>query len=133
MKHGLGRLSPTRPNAYTSPKILSRSEKYHGDTMPSLAFDTHAAVKRLQDAGADERLAEAVVATLGAAVSEHVATKTDIATVQADITTVKTDLEARIERLDAKIEKLELRMTNKLYAAVVVGVGLIKALDFLIG
>ena len=94
--------------------------------MPSLAFDTHAAVKRLQDAGADERLAEAVVATLGAAVSEHVATKTDIAT-------VKTDLEARIERLDAKIEKLELRMTNKLYAAVVVGVGLIKALDFLIG
>ena len=57
-------------------------------------------MKRLQDAGADERLAEAVVATLGAAVSEHVATKTDL-------------------------EKLELRMTNKLYAAVVVGVGLI--------
>ena len=79
-----------------------------GDTMPSLAFDTHAAVKRLQDAGADERLAEAVVATLGAAVSEHVATKTDL-------------------------EKLELRMTIKLYAAVGIGVGLIKGLDFLIG
>ena len=90
-----------------------------GGGMPSVAFDTHAAVKRLQDAGADERLAEAVVATLGAAVSEHVATKTDLATVKADLT--------------AQIEKLELRMTNKLYAAVVVGVGLIKALDFLIG
>ena len=89
---------------------------YHGDTMPSLAFDTHAAVKRLQDAGADERLAEAVVATLGTAVSEHVATKTDIATVKADLT--------------VQIEKLELRMTNKLYAAVVVGVGLIKAPRF---
>ena len=76
--------------------------------MPSLAFDTHAAVKRLKDAGADERLAEAVVATLGTAVSEHVATKTDI-------------------------EKLELRMTIKFYAAVGIGVGLIKALDFLIG
>ena len=84
--------------------------------MPSLAFDTHAAVKRLQDAGADERLAEAVVATLGTAVSEHVATKTDIATVKADLT--------------VQIEKLELRMTNKLYAAVVVGVGLIKAPRF---
>ena len=34
--------------------------------MPSLAFDTHAAVKQLQDAGADERLAEAVVATRSA-------------------------------------------------------------------
>ena len=83
--------------------------------MPSLAFDTHAAVKRLQDAGADERLAEAVVTTLGTAVSEHVATKTDI------------------EKLEAQIEKLELRMTIKLYAAVGIGAGLIKALDFLIG
>ena len=64
-------------------------------------------MKRLKDAGADERLAEAVVATLGTAVSEHVATKTDI-------------------------EKLELRMTIKFYAAVGIGVGLIKALDFLI-
>ena len=30
-----------------------------------LAFDTHAAVKRLQKAGADESLAEAVVSTFG--------------------------------------------------------------------
>ena len=81
--------------------------------MPSLAFDTHAAVKRLQDTGADERLAEAVVTTLGAAVSEHVATKTNV----ADLKTA--------------IEKLELRMTIKLYAAVGIGVGLIKALDYL--
>ena len=81
--------------------------------MPSLAFDTHAAVKRLQDAGADERLDEAIVTTLGAAVSEHVATKTDV----ADLKTA--------------IEKLELRMTIKLYAVVGIGVGLIKALDYL--
>lgn len=57
--------------------------------MPSLAFDTHASMKRLQDAGADERLAEAVVATLGAAVSEHVATKTDITTLTADLNRVR--------------------------------------------
>ena len=90
--------------------------------MPSLAFDTHAAVKRLQDAGADERLAEAVVVTLGAAFSEHVATKTDIEKLKTDI-----------EKLKTNIEKLELRMTIKLYAAVGIGAGLIKALDFLIG
>ena len=94
--------------------------------MPSLAFDTHAAVKRLQDAGADERLAEAVVTTLGAAVSEHVATKTDIATLTTDLKATTTDFTARIE-------KLELRMTIKLYTAVFIGAGLIKFLDFLIG
>ena len=53
--------------------------------MPSRVFNTHAAGKRLQDAGTDDRLAEAVVATLGAAVSEHVATKTDIPTLTADL------------------------------------------------
>ena len=53
--------------------------------MPSRVFNTHAAVKRLQDAGTDDRRAEAVVATLGAAVSEHVATKTDIPTLTADL------------------------------------------------
>ena len=94
--------------------------------MPSVAFDTHAAVKQLQDAGADERLAEAVVATLGAAVSEHVATKTDIATLASELKATTADLTARIERL-------ELRMTIKLYAAVGIGAGLIKALDYLIG
>ena len=94
--------------------------------MPSVAFDTHAAVKQLQDAGADEQLAEAVVATLGAAGSEHVATKTDIATLASELKAATADLTARIERL-------ELRMTIKLYAAVGIGAGLIKALDYLSG
>ena len=94
--------------------------------MPSVAFDTHASVKQLQDAGADERLAEAVVATLGAAGSEHVATKTDIATLASEFKAAPADLTARIERL-------ELRMTIKLYAAVGIGAGLIKALDYLSG
>ena len=33
--------------------------------MNTIAFDTHKAVKALKEAGADERLAEAVVATVG--------------------------------------------------------------------
>lgn len=35
--------------------------------------------------------------------------------------------------VQANLEKLELRMTNKVYAAVAVGVGLVKALDWLVG
>ena len=83
--------------------------------MPSVAFDTHEAVKRLLHAGADERLAEAVVATVGGAISDQVATKSDLA------------------ELRTHIEKFELRMTNNLYAASAASVALIKALDFFIG
>ena len=49
------------------------------------------------------------------AAGENVATKNDVALVRSDM------------------EKLELRMTIKMYAAVAAGVGLIKALDFLLG
>ena len=46
--------------------------------MTTLTFDTHKAVKALKDAGAEERLAEAVVATVGDAVGGNVATKADL-------------------------------------------------------
>ncbi len=62
--------------------------------MNALAFDTHKAVKALKEAGADERLAEAVVATVGDAMGENVATKADIAAVRSDIAA----LEARLYR-----------------------------------
>ncbi len=62
--------------------------------MATLAFDTHKAVKVLQAAGADESLAEAVVATVGEAMGENVATKADIAGLKADIA----ELEARLYR-----------------------------------
>ncbi len=51
-------------------------------------FDTHAAVKDLQEAGADERLAEALVRMTGAALNherDHLATKTDLAELKADL------------------------------------------------
>ena len=87
--------------------------------MPSVTFDTHAAVKRLKDAGADERLAEAVVTTFGEAVTEHVATKGDITELRADLKT--------------EIAKLETRFTNKLYGGIAILLVLSKVLDFLIG
>ena len=76
--------------------------------MSSLAFDTHAAVKRLQNAGADERLAEAFVTTFGSMLNENVATKSDIADLRA---TTKSDI---VElRADLKNDLVELRATTK--------------------
>lgn len=83
--------------------------------MTTLAFDTHRAVKALRDAGFSDEQAEAVTEQISVAIGENVATKSDIALVRADM------------------EKLELRLTLKLYAAVAAGVGLVKALDFLVG
>lgn len=80
--------------------------------MATLAFDTHKAVKALREAGFDDSQAEAVTEQISAAIGENLVTKGD---------------------LDDAIEKLELRMTTKMYAAIVVGVGLIKGLDFLLG
>ena len=83
--------------------------------MTTLAFDTLKAAKALRAAGFDDAQAEAVTEQISVAVGENVATKNDVALVRSDM------------------EKLELRMTIKMYAAVAGGVGLIKALDFLLG
>jgi len=83
--------------------------------MSTLAFDTHKAVKALREAGFDDSQAEAVIERIGVAIGGNVATKDNLKVLRGDL------------------EKLELRMTIKLYAAVVVGVGLVKALDFLVG
>lgn len=72
------------------------------------AFDSFAAVKRLREGGADERLAEAVVGVVRHAVStdrQTLATKADIADLRADF---------KIE-----IAGLEARMANRLVLAVV--------------
>ena len=52
------------------------------------AFDTHAAVKTLREAGADEAMAEAIVNTASAAAGvdrDDLATKADIADLKADM------------------------------------------------
>ena len=90
--------------------------------MTTLAFDTHRAVKALRHAGFSDAQAEAVTEQISAATGESVATKADLAAVRADVAAVQ-----------ANLEKLELRMTNKVYGAVAAGVGLVKALDWLVG
>ena len=57
--------------------------------MNTAAFDTHAAVKTLRKAGADEAMAEAIVNTASAAAGadrEQLATKADLAALEARLT-----------------------------------------------
>ena len=80
-----------------------------------MALDTYKAVKLLTEVGFDETQAEAVVTTVGNAFDDTVATKADIA------------------ELHAQIRELEQHMTIKMGGFAVAIVGLITALDKLIG
>ena len=63
--------------------------------MTAAAFDTHAAVKTLREAGADEAMAEAIVNTASTAAGvdrDELATKADLAEVRADIADLKADM-----------------------------------------
>ena len=66
--------------------LASQSPCGNMTVMATVTFDTHKAVKALQDAGADERLAEAFVATVSEsreADSANLATKADLAALEA--------------------------------------------------
>ncbi len=84
--------------------------------MTVLAFDTYKAVKALREAGADEALAEAVVATVGDAIGGNVATK-------ADLAEVKAELKSEIAAVKTEIAEVEARLYRHLWimAAGIVG------------
>ncbi len=79
--------------------------------MSIAAFDTHAAVTALREAGFDERQAEGVVATVRDAVAEGVATRTDLAEVKAelkaDVAEVKVDLAEVKAELKADVAEVK--------------------------
>ena len=73
--------------------------------MDTLMFDTHKAVKALKQAGVDDNQAEAVVATVGDAIGENVATKADTLALKSDIGELRTDFSGlRTEFADFKTE-----------------------------
>ena len=80
------------------------------------AFDTLKAVKDLTNAGADEKLAEATVATISTAINEQVATKADLKVVRADIKAMQEKLEHMVTKADLKtdLELLSKSMTIRL-------------------
>ena len=69
----------------------------------ALAFDTHKAIKGLKEAGFEEAQAEAVVATVGEAMSGNVATKSDIAGLEVAIVELKAELKNDIGGLRAEL------------------------------
>ena len=101
--------------------------------MPTLAFDTHRAVKAICEAGAAEPLAEAVVATVGDAIGGNVATKADIAEVQTDIAHVRTEIAQVRAELKADISGLEARLHRHLWMMAAGIVGLTVTLVKLLG
>ena len=62
----------------------------------ALQIDTLEFSKRLKAAGADERLAEAIVEGLTAADTSSLATKTDIADVRSEIAELRSELKLEI-------------------------------------
>lgn len=96
--------------------------------MGILAFDTHKAVKVLRDAGADEHLAEAVVDTIGSAMGENVATKTDITELKIS---TKADIDALKVSTKADIAELKVWLLGHLWVAVGVIIGALSLLAYL--
>ena len=92
--------------------------------MTSLLFDTHKAVKDLQEAGFDEAQAEAVVSTLGTAIVGNVATKQDVSDLRSEIQTPSSDL-------CSELRAMELRLTLHLGSMIVAGFALIALVKLL--
>lgn len=71
--------------------------------MTTLAFDTHAAVKALKEVGFEEAQAEAVVTTVGDAMTGNVATKADVTELRAaterDIADLRAEMKHEIAEL----------------------------------
>ena len=80
--------------------------------MATLAFDTHKAVKTLTEAGAAEPLAEAMVATIGVAMGENIATKADVADLGKELRQEMADLRRGVEDLRREMTDLRRDMTD---------------------
>ena len=92
--------------------------------MNAAAFDTHAAVKALREAGADERMAEAIVSTASAAAGfghDELATKADLRNAIEPLAT-KADLNAAIASVRAELGAI--RWSIGLLAAFMFAIGL---------
>ncbi len=92
--------------------------------MAALAFDTYKAVKALREAGADEALAEAVVATVGDAIGGNIATKADLAEVKAEVKADIAAVKADLAEVKSDIAEVEARLYRHLWAMAAGIVGL---------
>ncbi|MBF0434970.1 MAG: hypothetical protein HQL77_06300 [Magnetococcales bacterium] len=113
----------------------------------TIAFDTHAYVKKLREAGVNERQAEVQAEALVELVEDRLATKRDFADLKKDIEKIRADLqrdikeldakteirlkeldtkaETRFKETDAKLKELELRMVIKMGGMILAGIGIL--------
>lgn len=102
----------------------------------ALQIDTLAFAKKLRAAGADERLADAIVEGITAADTSELATKADLRDVEhalkADVAMVRSELKevehslrADVAMVRSELKSLELRMTTRLGGIMAVGIGII--------
>ncbi len=84
----------------------------------TMAFDTLKAMKRLTATGVEEAQAEAIIETVGGAMTETLATKDDLALLKADLTAEsagsESRLETKIESLRGEIAGTEGRLETKI-------------------
>ncbi len=73
----------------------------------ALQIDTLAFSKKLKEAGADDRLADAIVEGLTAADTSELATKSDILVVENKIDKVESGLKQDILKVENKIDKVD--------------------------
>ena len=98
----------------------------------AIQIDTLAFAKKLRAAGADERLADAIVEGITAADTSQLATKADLSALGTDlreeIADVKAELKEEIVELRDDIKSLELRMTTRLGGLMAIGIGVVATL-----
>ena len=82
--------------------------------MASIAFDTHAFVKELTEAGMPEVQAEVLARSQAKLINEQLATKQDLKELE--------------ERLRRDMKELEFRLTIRLGSMIVIAVGAVAAL-----
>ena len=93
--------------------------------MASIAFDTHAFVKELTQAGMPEEQAEVLARSQATLIDEKLATKRDLKELETHLTRDLKELEARLTH---DLKELETRMTLRLGSMMVVAVGVVAAL-----
>ena len=109
-----------------------------GKSVATYVFDTHRAVKDLEQAGFPEAQAEALVEIVGAAVGENAATKSDLDAqeqrLNSRIDAVEHKLNAEIRAVRADMRNMEQRLTLRFIAILLPSLGLLfAALRFLPG
>ena len=111
------------------------------------AFDTLTAAEKLQNGGFSEDQSKAIAHVLGDAITGNVATKSDIASLRSDIEnlrettkgdienlreTTKADLNNLGNTLRAEMKTLKSELKLWMVSAIAIGIGLLKALDYLL-